>query len=115
MSTNQLDLWVETGEETGRSFHSLAGLILSYYEFRGLKKPDAEQAFKFLISEIGEMSDAMVSQEGGWTRNSPGRERSIEDEIGDTLQMLVVTALQLGLDPFDCMINKWKKKGWKPA
>jgi NTP pyrophosphatase (non-canonical NTP hydrolase) len=87
-------------------------LIESYYQHRGMKMPNAEEAFLFLVSEMGELADALVSRHPGWERNNPNKERNVTLEIGDVYQMLLVTCLQLGIDPLEAMKEKWKSKGW---
>lgn len=91
----------------------LSELIYSYYDHRKMPMPGASNALLFLVSEIGELADAVVHREGTWVRNNPLKDRSIEDEIGDCMQMLTVTAMQLGLDPLECMKAKWGKRGWR--
>jgi NTP pyrophosphatase (non-canonical NTP hydrolase) len=91
---------------------TLQELINSYYAFKKMRMPDATDAHLFFVSEVGELADAIVSQKPGWTRNNPDKHRDIPDEIGDCLQMLTVYALQMGLDPIECMKAKWASKGW---
>lgn len=35
-----------------------------YFKFRVLEKPYGAQAFQFLLSEVGELTDALVSSAG---------------------------------------------------
>ncbi len=84
-----------------------------YYEFRGLTQPDANQAFLFLVSEMGELADAFVEEQGQWVRNNPNRERDIQAEIGDVLMMLTVFSAAQGVDPFEAMKAKMRKKGFE--
>lgn len=93
---------------------SIRDVILRYYEFRGLSMPAEAQAFQFLVSEIGELADALVSSNGNWVRNNPDRERSIADEAGDVLMMLYVTLMERGIDPYEAMLEKFKRKGFTP-
>jgi len=87
-----------------------------YYKLRGLARPGTVEAMLFLTSEIGELSDAIVSTLGGWVRNNKEKENTennlsyIADEIGDVLMMLTVVADAYELDPYDCMVNKMTKK-----
>ncbi len=84
-----------------------------YYEFRKMTKPDGHQALLFLVSEVGELADAVVHGQAEWVRNTPGKERSVEDEVGDVMMMLAVTAMQMGLpDPVACMRKKLAGKGY---
>ena len=91
----------------------LNDIVEEYYAYRGLTTPDANQAYLFLVSEIGEMADALVANQADWVRNNPDRERSVEPEIGDVLMMLTVCAAQLGIDPVEAMLNKMKSKGFE--
>lgn len=93
---------------------TLQSIVEGYYEFRGLKEPDENQALLFLVSEIGELADAIVSQAGGWTRNNPGREREPAAEIGDVQMMLTVLSARMGVDPVGAMLDKMRAKGYEP-
>jgi NTP pyrophosphatase (non-canonical NTP hydrolase) len=103
-----------TPEKTQNSGHNsnLIDLVNDYYAFRGLTKPDANQAYLFLVSEIGELADALVSGQGQWIRNNPERERDIAPEIGDVLMMLTVFAATQGIDPVEALKAKMRKKGF---
>lgn len=90
---------------------NIRDVILRYYQFRGLAMPDENRAFQFLVSEIGELADALVSDAGNWTRNNPDRERSVADEAGDVLMMLYVTLMERGIDPYEAMLDKFNRKG----
>jgi NTP pyrophosphatase (non-canonical NTP hydrolase) len=90
----------------------IVDVIKQYYQFRGLEKPDEAQAFQFLVSEVGELADALVSSNGKWVRNNPDRERNIADEAGDVLMMLCVTLMDRGIDPFEAMLAKFIRKGF---
>jgi NTP pyrophosphatase (non-canonical NTP hydrolase) len=83
-----------------------------YYDRRGLKFPDDEAALLFLISEVGELADAVVSQQPGWIRNDPDKQRIISDEIGDVLMMLTAFSINHGIDPYEAMLAKFRKKGY---
>lgn len=92
---------------------SLVDLVQQYYSFRGLTRPDANQAFLFLVSEVGELSDALVSNQAQWVRNNPDRERNISNEIGDVLMMLTVFAAAQGIDPVEALKTKMRSKGFE--
>ena len=92
--------------------HNIPEIVKQYYEFRGLARPDAHQAFLFLTSEIGELADAFVADQGDWIRNNPDKDRSVSDEIGDVLMMLTVFSEALGIDPVQAMLEKMEKKGF---
>jgi NTP pyrophosphatase (non-canonical NTP hydrolase) len=93
---------------------SLPDIVRQYYQFRGLTRPDANQAFLFLVSEIGELSDAFVEGQAQWVRNNPDRARDVSDEIGDVLMMLTVFAATQGIDPVEALLRKMEKKGFTP-
>jgi NTP pyrophosphatase (non-canonical NTP hydrolase) len=92
----------------------LSELVKAYYDFRGLTQPDANQSYLFLVSEIGELADALVANQAQWVRNNPDRERDISAEIGDVLMMLTVFSMEMGVDPVDAMLAKMKSKGYQP-
>jgi NTP pyrophosphatase (non-canonical NTP hydrolase) len=90
----------------------LTRAVKAYYEKRGMKFPDADSAMLFLVSEVGELADAIVDQRPGWTRNHPDKERNLADEIGDVLMMLTATAIAYDIDPFEAMLDKFQRKGY---
>lgn len=88
-------------------------LVNRYFAFRGLEMPsDSFHALAFLMSEVGELSDALVSSAGNWTRNNPDRERDPEMEAADVLMMLYVTMRNQGIDPLEAMLKKFQQKGF---
>lgn len=88
-------------------------LIRRYDDFHKLLKLSETQAFQFLVSEVGELADALVSNAGNsaWVRNNPGREHNVGDEAGDMLMMLYVTCMERVIDPFEAMLEKFKREG----
>lgn len=84
-----------------------------YFMFRGLEMPNEAQAFQFLVSEVGELADALVSSAGKWVRNNPDQDRNPEMEAGDVLMMLYVTMSRHGIDPLKGMIRKFQSKGFR--
>ena len=95
---------------------NLVGLVMEYFAYRGYKTPDANQAFLFLASEIGELADRLVqSQSGEWVRNHPeAKSADPGPEIADVLMMLTALCNALGLDPVEQMREKFKRKGFDP-
>ena len=87
-------------------------VVKAYYEYRGLTVPDDSQALLFLVSEVGELADAHVEQQAQWIRNHAEKERSVDDEVGDILMMLTAYCISRGIDPVECMVSKFKKKGF---
>ena len=88
-------------------------VVKAYYEYRGLTVPDDSQALLFLVSEVGELADAHVEQQAQWIRNHAEKERSVEDEVGDVLMMLTAYCISREIDPVECMVNKFEKKGFQ--
>jgi NTP pyrophosphatase (non-canonical NTP hydrolase) len=103
-----------------------------YFQFRELAKPEnIYHALSFLTSELGELADAVVSEDkpgvshasgadavssdGSWVRNHPDKERSVRAEAGDVLMMLYVTMHLHNADPMICMMEKFKSKGFVDA
>ena len=85
--------------------------IRKYYLKReDLKIPNPEDALHFLVSEVGELSDAFVEEKDNWGRNNPDKIRSIEDEVGDVLMMLYVFAMLSGISPILSMVKKHRRK-----
>ena len=86
--------------------------VQAYYEYRGLTIPNDTEALLFLTSEVGELADAHVEQMAGWIRNNPDKDRGVEDEVGDILMMLTAYCIARGIDPVECMRDKFAKKGF---
>jgi NTP pyrophosphatase (non-canonical NTP hydrolase) len=87
--------------------------ITSYFAFRSLTWPNADRSLLFLVSEIGELSDAWVQEKAAWVRNNPDRERDVASEIGDVLMMLYIFADSVGVDPVQALRAKMAKKGFE--
>jgi len=112
-----LNLDFQDGEIIRLELPPLSELVMSYYNYRSLKVPAGlTDAMMFLVSEVGELADNIVSMLGGWVRNDPEKERgtmkAIEFEIGDVLMMLTMTGLTI-VDPIEGMIRKFRSKGWR--
>ena len=87
--------------------------IKRYFDERGLNYPkEALDSFLFLVSEVGELSDVMVTQRGDWVRNHPDKERDLEFELADIYMMLAITADLLGVDLDKALVNKITEKGF---
>jgi len=90
----------------------LEKIVVEYYNFRKLVRPNRDQALQFLVSEIGELADANVHEQANWVRNHE-KERNVADEVGDVMMMLTSYCLASGLpDPIVCMTRKFSKKGF---
>lgn len=101
------DSWTKEHAHSADDF--LAYAVGSYFEDRGLVMPNSENALHFLVSEVGELSDAVVQDKGEWIRNNPEKTRDIADEVGDCLMMLTIFCIQRGISPVDCMVDKMRK------
>lgn len=93
---------------------NLSDMVREYFKHRNYVVPDATQALHFLVSEVGELSDAHVHQQAEWVRNNPGRRREVGEEIGDVLMMLTAYAIAQGIDPVEALAEKMKKHGFSP-
>jgi NTP pyrophosphatase (non-canonical NTP hydrolase) len=91
---------------------SIIEVVQWYFDKRELLYAQTPvKAFLFLVSEIGEIADAMVHGMDNWVRNNE-REREVGPELGDALMMLCVTAERHNVDPLDEMLKKFAKKGY---
>ena len=103
-------------------------LVQNYFKFRGYVEPSADDAMYFLMSETGELADAIVHSRESWVRNNPhNKHGDVAGEIGDVdraaegrgelrdvLMMLTKVAERYGVDPLEAMLAKFKKKGYGP-
>lgn len=92
----------------------LIALVDSYYRFRNLKEPNLDEAFRWMVSEVGEMAGALNQcLTEGWVRNHSHDDDDPVVEGGDVLMMLTKTMQRLDADPIGAMVRKWMEKGWK--
>ena len=89
--------------------------ILDYYTRRRLRWPTPEEAVLFAMTELGEAADVLLQRKGGWTRNNPenkpeGTIEEVGEELGDTIMMLMVVGLRLGVDPLESLDAKLRRK-----
>lgn len=74
--------------------------VLRWAHIRGLLKPENDlKQFAKLISEAGELGDALIKND----------EREIMDGIGDTLVCLIILSAQRGYDIEDCLDFAYKE------
>jgi NTP pyrophosphatase (non-canonical NTP hydrolase) len=90
-------------------------VIQDYYEKRGLKFPDFDNAMKFVHTEIAEVYELDLSRVGGWIRNHPENKpdfdkQKLAEELGDAIMMLLVAGMAEGVDPIDALYRKIEKK-----
>lgn len=113
----EAEAWAWSGSPSGAVFvavplDNIRTLVAKYFGARKFVVPSREQAFLFLTSELGELADALVSNQEDWVRSDETRERSIENETADVLMMLIMT-LGEG-DLINAMVTKFKQKGFDP-
>lgn len=85
--------------------------IRRYFEDRGLVYANkAMDAYLFLVSELGEVADAIVSGNADWVRNDPDKYRGLADELADVYMMLYITADLSGVDLDEALFDKMQKK-----
>ena len=97
-----------TSSDSGMDSSSLMNKILEYYATRGLTWPTPQEAFLWVMSEVGEVADELMiatDDEGKWVRNDKSKEgaerrrRAKErfvEEVGDVIFMCLVTCMSLG-------------------
>lgn len=80
---------------------------------RGGVIPNATQSLLWLTSEVGELADAVVNEQGDWARNNE-KERSIPDEAADVLYMLLAFSYASGFSLLEAMFAKMARtaKTW---
>ena len=86
-----------------------------YYGTLKLKWPTTMQAVMFAITELGEVLEVLLAQEGGWTRNHPenkpkGTVEELGEELGDMIMMAQVAGIRAGVDPLAILEEKCNKK-----
>ena len=82
----------------------LVKLIKDYYDARGLSWPTSTEAILFAMTELGEAIDLALMQPGNmWVRNNPDKEvftyERFAEELGDTIMMLMVAGIVIGVNP----------------
>jgi len=97
----------------------LVDLVQGYYEYRGYVEPSLWEAYLWLVSEVGELGEALLQDDRhDWVRNNPDKAlkdfMDVNSEIGDVLMMLTRVAHEMGVDPMEEMLANWKRKGYVP-
>ena len=75
------------------------------YEQRPLEEPTLDEAFRWVVSEIGEIAEALNMRNPKWNRNNPKKTGVVKTngdiltEVGDARFMLSVLSLLLEGDP----------------
>lgn len=89
----------------------LVKLITQYYEKRGLKWPDFNDAMKFVITEIAEVFEEEMAGKG-YIRNNPEQKPTqtslvrLEEELADVMMMVQVAGMYYNLDPLRCLVER---------
>lgn len=96
----------------------LVELIKFYYNQRGLKYPNFDEALKFVHTELGEVYELDLSRIGGWVRNNPDSKpvfdkEELGKELGDVIMMVIMAGLAEGIDPIKSLEVKLKSKLYK--
>lgn len=96
----------------------LWGMIEEYYDDRKLKVPDLIDSVLWMVSEVGEVAEACVQAQGGWVRNTPGKDRIITPmeigrELSDVILMAMRVGMAMGIDPLIMMAEKMQAKTGK--
>lgn len=93
-------------------FHQL---IRRLYAVRNMKWPNVWESLGWVTHELGEVYDLLLAQQGGWVRNNPQNhedfsQERFEEELGDTIFMLIVTGMVTNTDPLRSMQTKILRK-----
>lgn len=88
---------------------SVTGHIIA----RGGIVPNPTNALMFLVSELGELADALTDEKADWARNND-KTRSIPDEAADVLYMLLAFSWSSGFNLLEAMFAKMERtaKTW---
>ena len=88
------------------------GLIKDFLTWKGGIVPNFDDSFLFLVSEVGELADAVVANREQWARNDLRKIRSIRKEIADVFMMLLLTADAGGINLQDELREMMRSKGF---
>jgi len=87
--------------------------IRRYFNERGLTYASSGlDAYLFLVSEVGEVGDAIVHSRDEWVRNHPDKTRDLKEELADAYMMLAITADLFGVDLDEALLEKMANKGY---
>jgi len=93
----------------------LTRIITSYYRQRNLVWPaDADTALQWAMTELGEVTELLLSRKGEWVRNNPDEHRYDEtqflhdlgEELGDIIMMCIVAGVVEGVCPVTGLLSK---------
>jgi hypothetical protein len=94
---------------------TMVEIVKYYYEQRGLKWPDFNDAMKFVQTELAEVYELDLARTSGWVRNNPDskpeyNKEDMAEELGDAIMMLLVAGIVEEVDPIQALINKMNRK-----
>ena len=89
--------------------------VMLYFKLRGYKMPTIEEALMFAHTELGEVYEILLAQEGGWKRNHPEGKpgystEALGEELGDAIMMLIVAGKVVGVNPVEALRAKMMRK-----
>lgn len=92
----------------------IQAIVLRYFNHRGYKIPSTYEALAFLMSEVGELADAInESASDAWVRNNPDvKHANVVQEAGDVLMMLIALLWGFDNDPITAMFENFEEKGY---
>lgn len=99
---------------------NITKVVLDYFNKRGLKFPNFDDAMKFTLTEIAEVYELDLARTGGWIRNNPYNKpaynkEEMAEELGDAIMMLIVAGIAEGVDPIEALNRKIERKLKKVA
>lgn len=83
----------------------------SYFEFKGMTWPNTRDAADFVVTEVGEMFDALKRGDPKWVRHND-RDPDLGMEISQAIMMLVIAADEAGIDIETATYRWMKEKGF---
>jgi len=91
----------------------LIALYKDYFEFKEMHYPeDARDALDFVVTEVGEIFDALKRSEPNWVRHND-READLGMEISQAIMMLLIAADCENID-IEKATHKWmQEKGYR--
>lgn len=93
----------------------LAHQICEYYQLRGQKWPNVEEAMMWLETECAEVYELLLARKDGWVRNNPANKpefskEALAAELGDAIMMLLVAGYVEDVDPMQALLEKVERK-----